>query len=447
MMEKQVNVSIIMPSLNVAPYIKECLQSALEQTMQEIEIICIDAHSTDGTYEILKEYADEPKYKGKIRLLQSDIKSYGYQVNLGIREAKGKYIAILETDDFVAKEMYGDLYRLAEENQVDFVKADHDTFFELQNGERLYWNVPLWSKEKNYYNKILDARTMTYLYTHDFNIWKGIYNREFLLQNEIWCNESKGAAFQDLGFGLQVLATAKNAYYTDNSYYRYRSGRDESSVNSINGLKYAYQEFQRLLNEPNLCRKVSFKKGLYLRMAYAIWGEYSKVLYMTAYDRMSENVKPYYEWFRKELLLALEKGIIEWDEVDEFFRKDLEDIIYQPDVYVKELKKKRENELAFYAPFDNKNIYVFGAGKKGKWLIQTLFMRGYWPVLVCDNDERLWGGTISTIHILSPEECAALYKKDLSEKIFVIANKNYSKDMERQLLSYGISQEDIINCS
>jgi len=446
MMEKQVNVSIIMPSLNVVSYIEECLLSALEQTMQELEIICIDAHSTDGTYEILKRYADAPEHKGKIRLLQSDIRSYGYQVNLGIREARGKYIAILETDDFVSNEMYGDLYRLAEEYQVDYVKADHDTFFELENGARIHWRTPLWDDDRNFYNKKINVEKIAYLYSHDLNIWKGIYNRDFLLENDIWCNESKGAAFQDIGFGLQVLACAKAAFYTDKSYYRYRRGRDESSVNSINALKYAYQEFYRFINEPKLCKKISFKEGLYHRMAYAFWGEYSKVLQMTEYVQTSDMVKPYYEWFRKEMLGAIENGILQWDVVDIFIRDDLRKMIYQPDAYIQELREKNEEELSFYAQFTNKKVYVFGAGRKGKWLVDKLLMKGICPELVCDNNERMWGEKLSTICIMSPEESIMLYKKDEDEKVFAIANKYYCEDIEKQLLSFGIPKKDIIKC-
>ena len=72
-------VSIIMPSLNVVSYIEECLQSAINQTLKDIEIICIDAGSTDGTREVITKYLLTDK---RIRLIDSAVKSYGYQVNL-----------------------------------------------------------------------------------------------------------------------------------------------------------------------------------------------------------------------------------------------------------------------------------------------------------------------------------------------------------------------------
>ena len=87
-----------MPSLNVVNYIEEAIESVRTQTLQEIEIICIDAGSNDGTWEILTKLAaiDE-----RIVLRHSNRKSYGYQVNLVIDMEKGEYIAVLETDDYL----------------------------------------------------------------------------------------------------------------------------------------------------------------------------------------------------------------------------------------------------------------------------------------------------------------------------------------------------------
>ena len=72
-------VSVIMPSLNVAPYIEKCIKSVINQSLQDIEIICVDAGSTDGTLEILENYSNKDK---RIILVHSPVKSYGFQVIL-----------------------------------------------------------------------------------------------------------------------------------------------------------------------------------------------------------------------------------------------------------------------------------------------------------------------------------------------------------------------------
>ena len=101
-------ISIIMPSLNVAAYIHECMDSVINQTLRDIEILCVDAGSTDGTFEILEEYSARDS---RVRLVQSDKKSYGYQINLGIDMASGECLGIVETDDCVESAVYEVLYK------------------------------------------------------------------------------------------------------------------------------------------------------------------------------------------------------------------------------------------------------------------------------------------------------------------------------------------------
>ena len=145
--ESPYKVSIIMPSLNVVNYIDECMKSALDQTLFEKEIICIDAGSTDGTWEKLLFYANSLKRKVNILLFQCKIKSYGYQVNLGIQAASGKYIAILETDDYADPDMYNHLYNVAVTNNADFAKADYDTFVTYSGNKRFFNTVSLFKNE------------------------------------------------------------------------------------------------------------------------------------------------------------------------------------------------------------------------------------------------------------------------------------------------------------
>ena len=91
-------ISVIMPSLNVAGYIGKCLESICMQTLDDLEIICLDAGSDDGTIDIINEYA---KKDSRIKLIIADKRSYGYQVNQGIIRAKGEFISIVDTDDWI----------------------------------------------------------------------------------------------------------------------------------------------------------------------------------------------------------------------------------------------------------------------------------------------------------------------------------------------------------
>ena len=135
-----IKVSVLMPSLNVVRYIRECMESVISQTMKEMEVLCIDAGSTDGTLEILEEYVQKDR---RVRLIKADKKSYGHQMNLGLKEAVGEYIGVVETDDLIRPKMYEELYAAARKNNADYVKSDFDIFTTLEDGQRIFLRYSL----------------------------------------------------------------------------------------------------------------------------------------------------------------------------------------------------------------------------------------------------------------------------------------------------------------
>lgn len=232
-------ISVIMPSLNVENYIEECLQSVCAQTLEEMEIICVDAGSTDGTVSIIKKYASKDF---RIRLIHSNKKSYGYQVNIGIQRACGQYIAILETDDYIDADMYASLYEIAESTGCDYVKANFRGYQTTVEGDRLYWDYYVFTEDKNNYDHVLDVAEHMGIIRRDQCVWSGIYRRNFLIENKIKCNESSGAAYQDIGFLQQIFWHANKAYYLNKPFYNYCTDREDSSSNRGDGLRFAYQE-------------------------------------------------------------------------------------------------------------------------------------------------------------------------------------------------------------
>ena len=134
-MANNIKVSVILPSLNVVGYIRESIRSVREQSLKDIEIICVDAGSTDGTREIIEEYV---KSDDRIIVIDSPVKSYGFQVNQGLEIAKGEYIAILETDDYVHQDMYAKMYEIANTEQLDYVKCNYDTYVFDDAGNKVF---------------------------------------------------------------------------------------------------------------------------------------------------------------------------------------------------------------------------------------------------------------------------------------------------------------------
>ena len=235
-------VSIVLPSLNVVNYIGECLESVVSQSLKEIEIICVDAGSTDGTLEIISAYMAKDS---RIRLITSDRKSYGLQMNLGLDAAHGKYLAIVETDDMIPENMLKDLYEIAQKKKLDFLKADFYRFVSSKDGSLDKTYIPL-TKNKALYNVIVEPANRWETFKFVMNTWSGIYSIDFLRRWNIRHNETAGASYQDNGFWFQTFMRAKRAYFIDKPYYLNRRDNPNSSVFSTSKLWCMRDEYDNL---------------------------------------------------------------------------------------------------------------------------------------------------------------------------------------------------------
>ena len=223
-MSQDIKVSVVMPSLNVAPYIRACIDSVIGQDLKEIEIICVDAGSTDGTLEVLQEYAAKDP---RIRLLHSDVRSYGHQVNMGFDAAAGEYIGIVETDDWIAKDMFRKLYEAASQaGMPDVVKSPYYNMNPPDDpagtqvlvryiNEKTGTVFPL----SEHYELILDHPS----------IWSCIYKKSFLERRNIRMMEVPGAGWVDNPFLYRTLCEAEQICWVDEPFYYYRRTNPNAS--------------------------------------------------------------------------------------------------------------------------------------------------------------------------------------------------------------------------
>lgn len=122
-MEKTLmKLSIIVPVYNVLPYIRQCLDSLINQTLEDYEILLVDDGSTDGTAAVLEEYRD--RYPELIRLRRVDNGGQGRARNFAIPEARGKFLGFIDSDDSIAPDMYEKLIARAEETGADVAVCD-----------------------------------------------------------------------------------------------------------------------------------------------------------------------------------------------------------------------------------------------------------------------------------------------------------------------------------
>ena len=220
-------ISILMPSLNVRAYIEECLNSVVGQTMTDVEIICIDAGSTDGTLEVLRDYE---RRDARVRVIVSDKKSYGYQMNLGLDAARGAYVGIVETDDWVESHMFQSLWDLARAYDADVVKSNYYLYYsEKEPHDRRYENL-----SHSTYGEVFRPWDDQEFVMSSPAIWSGLYRREMLVDAGIRFNETPGASYQDTSFFFMVCAAAQRAVLTEEAFVHYRQDNEASSVNSAN---------------------------------------------------------------------------------------------------------------------------------------------------------------------------------------------------------------------
>jgi len=115
------NISIIVPIYNVKKYLNKCLNSLINQTLKNIEIICVNDGSTDNSFEILMQYKNDKK----IIILNKTNSGYGDSMNQGIEYTSGQYIGIIEPDDFADIHMFENLYKYTKNNSIDIIRSNY----------------------------------------------------------------------------------------------------------------------------------------------------------------------------------------------------------------------------------------------------------------------------------------------------------------------------------
>lgn len=122
-------VSLLVPICNVERYLRECLDSAVTQSLKDIEIVCINDGSTDSSPDIIREYMARDE---RVKMIDKANSGYGDSMNRGLEMARGEYVGILESDDFMFEDSLQKLVAKADAEHADVVKGD---FY-------LYWSTP-----------------------------------------------------------------------------------------------------------------------------------------------------------------------------------------------------------------------------------------------------------------------------------------------------------------
>ena len=240
-----IKVSILVPICNVEKYLEQCLDSLVNQTLKEIEIICINDGSTDNSLKIIKKYAKQDK---RIVIIDKKNSGYGDSMNQGLAKARGEYIGILESDDFIELDAYAKMYAQAKEFNAEVVRANY--YHYKGNIDTKYSGFA-----KRQTGRLLDPAIEPQVFLEPPAIWSAIYRNDFVRHHEIKFLPTPGASYQDTSFNFKVLASAHSVVLMDEAFIHYRLDNETSSVNQpdkINFVSTEYAEIERFLRDNRL---------------------------------------------------------------------------------------------------------------------------------------------------------------------------------------------------
>ena len=221
-------ISVVIPIYNVEEYAAQCLDSVLNQTMTDYEILCVDDGSTDGSMQIIEQYV---KRNSKIRILKHTCnRGLSAARNTGIENAQGKYIYFLDSDDMIIPETLEELLECAEKTNADIIyfnmkKIYGDEIGEARNKQHLNYENP---------GEIYTGKEMFCIFTEEKNIkfaaWRQFYRKDFLSENHIYFRE--GILHEDDLFSFICAMNAKRVINIEKEYYLYRQ-RDGSIMSTV----------------------------------------------------------------------------------------------------------------------------------------------------------------------------------------------------------------------
>lgn len=216
MKKNNIKVSIIIPVYNVEKYISKCLDSLVNQTLEEIEIIVVNDGSPDNSQKIIDKYVK--KYPNIIKSFVQENGGQGSARNFGLTKANGEYIGYVDSDDFIELDMYEKMYNKAKEEDLDIVICG--SYNVTEDGIK---TIDL--------DKIIFDDKKTNAFFGRMAVWNKIYKKELLEKNKFEFRSK--VWYEDLDFTIKAVSRAKKIDYINEPFYDYLI-RQGSTMNNSN---------------------------------------------------------------------------------------------------------------------------------------------------------------------------------------------------------------------
>lgn len=216
-------ISIIMPVYNVEKYIKQSIESVINQTYNNLEIILVDDGSTDFSGEICDEYS---KKDNRIKVIHTENRGLSCARNTGLDNATGKYIMFIDSDDFFEKNSCEVLYNEIENKKADYVIGNY--IHTTHEGKK--WKNPLFNQKiyDNFKLSITDYKKS--IFVMNSVVWNKIFKREFIEKNKL--RFVPGAFAEDAIFSTYCYVHTNKSYYISDVVYNYRQNQVNKSIST-----------------------------------------------------------------------------------------------------------------------------------------------------------------------------------------------------------------------
>ena len=244
-----IKISVIIPIYNVEKYLNECLDSVINQTFRDIEIICVNDGSPDNCLSIIKNYAKDDQ---RIVIIDKENGGYASAINAGLKIARGEFIQIVESDDICALDMLEELYNKIKDSDADLVTAD----FYFKKGDSN--KICKYLRDEDSKIDQFSIKTLPYIIAKEAYPWKSLYRKSFLDKHSICMIQDGKGAYEDQPWNATILTSANKILYVNKPLYYYRLDATGSSTN--NGgkkmINYIYRKAQtkEILEKNNLYR-------------------------------------------------------------------------------------------------------------------------------------------------------------------------------------------------
>lgn len=416
-----IKISVIIPVYNMKKYIGECLESVIGQDFRDMEIICVNDGSTDNSIAILKEYATNDD---RVKIIDyKENKGLSFARNCGIKNAKGKYIMFVDSDDMITENCLKDLYDRIESTQADGVTFDLQSLYEDDLDQT---DITKFTHRKsNYFDVCTGQKLFTIQRQNDdyqLMAWLYMWKRDFLINNNLFFHE--GILHEDDPFTVCALIYAKRIIYLKKVCYLYRRRNDSITTRPYEckhliGKVEGIADILRIMESYDNAIEYDFRKSL---TGFLLARRHFTRIQLINLIRSGEKIELYAESF---------KSFMEWQSI---MRADYYYISGLIDAYT-------YKKLTGY-----KKIIIYGIGKVGMEVIKLLEeyeIRNYVTAITKKNQSNL-GLNPHTVEI------ADLAQKYTDALVLVAVGKNLQDELMQKAISLGfknvVKATQFFNC-